>query len=177
MSEMSEEAEAAGIAAAVAVENAKEQQETREMAANAEITAGTAEIESEIAAEDSQQALEIAANAEGTAIVAGAIASDAAAQSQEAQNTADEARSEIQIFREEIGSRFDRIESLLAPKEPAAESGIQEVTTDDNAGGESGTNRVGHSDSGTDKAEDKGNQTGSSSQRTTGFNKSRRARK
>lgn len=161
MTEISPEAEAAGNAAALAVENAQEQQETREVAFIAADAASTAAVESEIAAQDAEQALVASEAAGNAAAVVGGIAVEASDQAQQAQATATEAKSEIQVLRQELLGKFDEVTALLKPPEKDP-SEVKEVTTD---GGTSTDDGV--SDSGGESSTESGTDSGGSGGKST----------
>jgi hypothetical protein len=166
MSEMSPEANAAATAAAVAVENAKEQEETREAAIIAADTAGTAAIESEIAAENANEALATAETAGNAAGIAAAIATDAADSAGQAQQTAEKADSEIQTLREDIFARLDEIQNLVKPPE-TDKTEVKEVVTNDGADSGSGDTANGVSRDAGGPESDNASNTGNSQKRTT----------
>lgn len=167
MSELSPEAEAAANAAALAVENAQEEQETRNIAfAAAEISAESDQV--------SNEALEVSESAETIAAIASDIAIESDQKSETAIAEAEIAKSEVQQLREEFGQKLDEIKQLLIPPESPPAPEYEEVTTNDDAKhdketktGDSGDS--GDSDSGTTRTPKR--DTG-----PRGFNRSRRNR-
>lgn len=128
------------VAAAVQVSENQETRDTANAAAeDAQIAQATAEVagNTALAAEDDAQ------TAAEVAVVSAGIGTEAAISAEEAKQEAGQARSEIDELRQELFSRLDSIQSLLAPPEPppAADNGVNEVTLDESDIGESGIER------------------------------------
>lgn len=153
---ISPEAEAAGQAAAIAVGAVEQSQEEEVIAAETREAAVTASVTAEVAAE-------AAANAETTAEVAAEVGMAAGAVAVEAGTTAEEAKTEVALLREETAAGFAQIGEMLSkaltPPEPAT-GAVEEVTTNGTASG-------GSANSG-DSVGDSGKTTGSSTGSGTG---------
>lgn len=143
MTEISPEAEAAGKAAEIAVEHAQEEQQTREIATEANINSAVAEDVAEAANANANEALANAENAGSAAIAAAGIATDASENAQQANESAQEAKSEVAELRDWLGAEFGRLHEAMNPPKPDKEE-VKEVDTgsikSDNASGDnSGT--------------------------------------
>src|SRR6185312_4043733 len=177
MSEMSPEASAAAESAALAVEHAQEEQETRGAATAALDNSEAAAVVSEIAAENAAQALDNASVAGESAAIATIAASDAAETANAAGQVAQETQSELAQLREELWGKLDEIKAAVKP--PETPNTVVEVGTEHlhgNQDAESGTG--GKSEDG--DSGDGGEDTGTASKKASrtpakrGFNRGRR---
>lgn len=179
MTEMSPEANAAAESAALAVEHAQEEQETREAAAAALDNSETAAIVSGIAAENAAEALDNADEAGATATIAAGVATGAADTATAAGQVAQQAKSEVAELREELLGRLDDIKTSITSTETP--NTVVEVGTEHLHGSDSKeSNPAGKEDANAGSGESDGTGTDSPAKETSGkakkrgFNRGRR---
>lgn len=169
------------VAAAVQV---SESQETRDTANDAIEDAAIAQTTAEVAGNTALAAEADAQTAAEVAVESAGIGVGAAISAEEAKQEAGEALSEVGQLRQDLFSRLDAIQALVAPPAelPAEpDNGVSEVTLDESDIGESGIERGGSREtpvsgdnSGNSGADNSSSASPSPARRSAGFRRGRR---